>query len=304
MGQGAARFKTDLHAGESSELYHQISIIMPAYNAEPYIAAAARSVLAQTYPHWQLHIVSDDAADYEAVLAAEGIADPRLRFLSSGAIGGGASRARNLALEHIDTPHVAILDADDRFKPRKLERALAALADHAIVTSALDIMDERFSHLRSVGEGPDRVLSPAEHKFVSLSMDSMILWDRRRCDARYDLELTNMTDLELLMQLYRTAERSYHLGEPLHDYIKLSLSMSNGPGITEKMIRAKQILLRRLEDGYYSMADPDGPAGIAAFLRLSLEAETTYPANLAAKPGLLFEDHLEPMLRAASTSAT
>ena len=84
---------------------------MPAYNAEPYIAAAARSVLAQTYPHWQLHIVSDDSKDYEAVLAAAGIVDPRLRFLSSGATGGGASRARNLALELIDTPYVAILDA-------------------------------------------------------------------------------------------------------------------------------------------------------------------------------------------------
>lgn len=275
---------------------HRIAIIMPAYNAEPYIAAAARSVLAQTYPHWQLHIVSDDAKDYEAVLAAAGIADPRLRFLSSGAIGGGASRARNLALELIDAPYVAILDADDRFKPKKLERAIAALADHAIVTAALDVMDERFNHLRHVGKGPDRVLSPAEHKFVSFSMDSMILWDRRRCDARYDLELTNMTDLELLMQLYRTAGRSYHLGEPLHDYIKLTVSMSNGPGVTAKMIRAKEVLLKRLEDGYYPMADPDGPAGIAAFLRISLEAEAAYPAALAAKPGLLFEDHLEPLL--------
>lgn len=273
---------------------------MPAYNAEPYVAAAVRSVLAQTYPHWLLHIVSDDAIDYEALVAAAGIADPRLRFLSSGAIGGGASRARNLALELIDTPYVAILDADDRFKPKKLERAMAALADHAIVTSALDVMDERFNHLRYVGKGPDRVLSPAEHKFVSLSMDSMILWDRRRCDARYDLELTNMTDLELLMQLYRTADRSYHLGEPLHDYVKLSASMSNGPGVTEKMIHAKEILLERLEDGHYSMADPDGPAGIATFLRISLEAEATYPAALGAKPGLLFEDHLEPMLATAS----
>lgn len=281
---------------------HQISIIMSAYNAESYIAAAARSVLAQTYPHWQLHIVSDDSKDYEAVLAAAGIADPRLRFLSSGSTGGGASHARNLALELVDTPYVAILDADDRFKPKKLERAAAALADHAIVTSALDVMDERFDHLRYVGRGPDRVLSPAEHKFVSLSMDSMILWDRRRCDARYDLELTNMADLELLMQLYRTAVRSYHLGEPLHDYIKLTVSMSNGPGITEKMIRSKRTLLQRLEDGYYSMADPDGPAGIAAFLRISLGAEAAYPAALAARPGLLFEDHLEPMLAAASTS--
>jgi len=281
-------------------LTETVSIIMPAYRAEPFIAAAARSVLAQTYPAWQLWIVGDDGADYQALLAAQGLADPRFRFLSSGAIGGGASRARNLALDRLDTPYAAILDADDRFKPQKLERAVRALADHAIVTSALDVMDERFTHLRFVGAGPDRLLGPAEHKFVSLSMDSMILWDRRRCDARYDTGLTNMTDLEFLMQLYRTAGRSFHLGDPLHDYVKLTVSMSNGPGVTEKMLHAKTILLQRLEEGYYPMADPAGPAGIAAFLRISLAAEAAYPAVLAERPGLLFEDHLEPLLAGVS----
>ncbi|MDP1731672.1 MAG: glycosyltransferase family A protein [Devosia sp.] len=280
-----------------------VSIVMPAYRAEPFIGAAVRSVLAQTYPHWRLWIVSDDGEDYDTVLLARGLADRRFRFLSSGTIGGGASRARNMALDLIDTPYAAILDADDRFKPQKLERAVAALADHAVVTSALDVMNERFGHLRHVGAGPDRVLRPAEHKFVSLSMDSMILWDRRRCDARYDTGLTNMTDLELLMQLYRTAGRSWHLGEPLHDYIKLTVSMSNGPGVTETMIRSKKTLLRRLEDGCYPMADPDGPAGIASFLRVSLEAEALYPAALAETPGLLFEDHLEPMLASATSAA-
>lgn len=272
---------------------------MPAYQAGPFIGAAVRSVLAQTWTHWQLWIVSDDAQDYEALLAAQGLADPRFRFTSSGTVGGGASRARNLALDRIDVPYIAILDADDRFKPQKLERAVAALVDHPIVTSALDVRDEHFMHLRYVGAGPDRLLSPAEHKFVSLSMDSMIMWDRRRCDARYDTGLTNMTDLELLLQLYRTADRSFHLGEPLHDYIKLSVSMSNGPGVTEKMIRSKQALLQRLQSGFYPMADATGPAGIAAFLRISLEAEAAYPAALAANPALLFEDHLEPMLAEA-----
>ena len=45
------------------------------------------------------------------------------------------------------------------------------------------------------------------------------------------------------------------------------------------------------------MADATGPEGMAAYLRISLRAEATYPAAVAANPGLLFEDHLEPMLR-------
>jgi glycosyltransferase involved in cell wall biosynthesis len=273
-----------------------ISVIMPAFRAEPFIAEGARSLLAQTYPDWQLVVISDDGTDYEAFLAGAGLRDPRFRFLSSGNVGGGASRARNVALEQLQTPFAAILDADDRFKPQKLERVMAALDRCGIVTCALDVMDSAYRHLRDIGDGDDRVLSPAEHKFVSLSMDSMICWDRRRADARYDLEMTNMTDLEFLMQLYRTVPASFHIGTPVHDYLKVSTSMSNGPGFTDKMIRSKRQLLERLASGRYPMADATGPAGIARFLEISLRAEETYGEALAARPGLLFEDHIEPML--------
>ena len=295
MGQSAGRFKSP----DSPEklVKPTISVIMPAFRAEPFIAEGVRSVLAQTMPDWLLFVIADDGADYEAFLASEGLRDGRIRFLSTGRVGGGASRARNLALDLIDTPYAAILDADDRFKPDKLARVSAALAHYPIVSSALEVMDERYNRLRFVGDGPDRVLSPATHKFVCLSMDSMIAWDRRRCDARYDPDLTNMTDLELLLQLYRTAAESFHIGTPVHDYLKVSTSMSNGPGFSEKMIRSKRSILDRLNAGRYPMADAAGPAGIGKFLEISLKAEESYAAALAGRPGLLFEDHIEPMLK-------
>jgi glycosyltransferase involved in cell wall biosynthesis len=275
-----------------------VAVVIPAYKAQDLIAHAVRSVLAQTYESWEIWVIADDGEDYEELLARQGLADGRFNFLSSGRIGAGASRARNLALDRIGTPYVAILDADDRMKPKKLELAVRALADRPIVSSALDVMDERYTRLRLVGNGPDRTLTPGAYKFVSLSMDSMIVWDRRRCDARYDLTLTNMTDIELLMQLWKTAETVYHLGTPQHDYIKLSTSMSNGEGVTERMIASKKTLLERLEKSQYRFAAPGAADGLTAFLSLSLAAEAAYPMALAEKPGLLFEDHLEPMLRA------
>ncbi len=272
-----------------------VAIVTPAFRAEATLPSTLRSVLSQSWPHWQLWLVADDGADYETLLAADGIRDARIRFLSSGGIGRGASMARNVALDQITAPFVAILDADDRLKPQKLERAVAALAGHAIVTTALDVMAEDFTHLRHVGQGPDRVLSPGQHKFVSLSMDSMVVWDRRRADGRYDPTMSNMTDLELLLQLYRTAPTSMHLGTPLHDYIKRSSSMSNGKNVAAGMIASKTEILRRLETGHYGLpaAEVDG---LTRFLAISLEAEARYGAALAARPGLLFEDHLEPLL--------
>jgi glycosyltransferase involved in cell wall biosynthesis len=272
-----------------------VAIITPAWNAQATIVSTVQSALLQTHAAWELWLVADDGFDYQAFLADAGISDARLRFLSSGGTGRGASHARNVALDQLTAPYAAILDADDRLKPQKLERAVAALAEHAIVSTALDVMTEDFSHLRHVGDGPDRILTAGTHKWVSLSMDSMIVWDRRRADARYDPTMSNMTDLEFLAQLYRTAPTSFHLGTPLHDYIKRASSMSNGSNVAAGMIASKTEILRRLQAGHYGLPAED-VEGLAAFLTISLDAEARYEAALAATPGLLFEDHLQPML--------
>jgi glycosyltransferase involved in cell wall biosynthesis len=273
-----------------------IAVITPAYQAETLLPQAVRSVLAQTNPDWEHWIISDDLVDYEALLGREGLLDPRQRFRSSGKLGGGSTRARNLLFDEIATPYAAILDADDRLKPRKLELALAALADHAIVSVALDVMDDQYRHRRFVGDGPDQVLRTRDYKFTSLSMDSMIVWDRRKADGRYDTELRNMTDLDLLLQLWRTAPGTFHLGTPLHDYVKIKTSMSNSTGVTARMIAAKNTLVERLKAGFYPLADPEGVEGLLRFLTISLEAEAEYDAYLEAHPDGLFEDNLEPRL--------
>jgi glycosyltransferase involved in cell wall biosynthesis len=257
------------------------------------------SVLAQTNPDWEHWIIADDGADYASLLAGMDLADRRQKFLSSGRIGGGSTRARNIVLDALDSPYAALLDADDRLKPEKLARAVAGLAEQPIVSVALDVMAPDFTSLRLVGTGPDRVLSAGEHKWVSLSMDTMLVWDRRRVDGRYDTELPNMTDLDFLMRLYRTSATSLHIGTPLHDYVKIASSMSNAAGFTERMISAKTTLLERLRSGFYPMVDPRGAEGIAAFLEISLKAEKIYPEVLRNNPAALFEDTIEPMLRAA-----
>lgn len=272
-----------------------VAIVTPAWKAQATILTTVQSILAQTYLAWELWLVADDGFDYEAFLAASGLSDPRFHFLSSGGSGRGAAVARNVALDRIATPYAAVLDSDDRLKPRKLELAVAALAEHGIVSTAMDVMTEDFRHLRYVADGPDQVLTAGTHKWVNLSGDTMLAWDRRRADGRYDPALSNMNDLEFLLQLYRTAPTSLHLGTPLHDYIKRTSSMSNGSNVTAGMIASKSEILRRLEAGQYGLSAQD-VEGAAAFLRISREAEARYEAALAARPGLLFEDHLQPML--------
>lgn len=273
-----------------------VSIIMPAFRAEASIAAAVQSVLAQSHAAFELIVIADDETDYEAVLGRAGIADERIRFLATGAVGSGSSAARNAGLDGAKNEVVAMLDADDRMMPEKLARALPHLDGHGIVSTALRVESADGSFLRTVGEGPDRVLDPGSYKFVNLSMDSMLVYDRQKADPRYDPSFPCLTDIEFLLKLWATNATVFHLGTPFHAYVKQPASVSNKSGAGSAMVATKQRLLAAFEAGGYPLADETGRAGLMRFYRLSLLAEQSYGARLEKTPGLLFEDHLETFL--------
>ena len=102
-----------------------VSIITPAYTAARFVEETARSVMAQTHPHWEMLIVDDCSKDdTRAVLERLSATEPRIRPIFQPK-NGGPARARNTALEAARSPVVAFLDSDDLWLPEKLERQLA-----------------------------------------------------------------------------------------------------------------------------------------------------------------------------------
>ncbi len=97
-----------------------ISIVMPAYRCKDTIAESVESVLAQTYENWELVISIDDAEDYAQELFANGLGDPRIKFVFTDGIETGSSNARNIGVEAAASQFIAVLDADDLFAPNKL----------------------------------------------------------------------------------------------------------------------------------------------------------------------------------------
>lgn len=109
-------------------MHDLVSIIMPAYNCETFIAEAIASVRAQTYRHWNLIVVDDCSTDGTARVAREWAErDPRVRVLSLLA-NRGTSAARNLGLAHSAGRYVAFLDADDIWAADKLDKQIAFMA--------------------------------------------------------------------------------------------------------------------------------------------------------------------------------
>jgi hypothetical protein len=103
-----------------------VSIIIPFFNRIEWLLEAVESVLAQTYGDWEL-IVVDDGSTEPFDLARLG-SDPRITYLRQD--NRGAAAARNAGIARARGEFIAFLDADDAFRPSKLEVQVAFMRAH------------------------------------------------------------------------------------------------------------------------------------------------------------------------------
>ena len=110
-----------------------ISIIVPVYNAEKYLADAIQSVLNQTYSNFELIAVNDGSADRSLEILQQ-FTDHRVRIINKE--NTGVSDTRNVAIKAAKGEFVCFLDADDYYSPyfiqRMYETAIANDADMVV----------------------------------------------------------------------------------------------------------------------------------------------------------------------------
>ncbi len=101
-----------------------ISVLMTAYNAEPFIEEAIGSILKQTYKHWEL-LIADDCSTDETKKVIAKFTDPRIRIYHNSK-NLHYLRTRNKLVEKATGDFITLLDADDYCLPTRLERQLDA----------------------------------------------------------------------------------------------------------------------------------------------------------------------------------
>lgn len=100
----------------------KVSIITPSYNSEKYIADTIKSVQKQTYQNWEMIIVDDCSTDSTCeIVESFSALDDRIRLLRQEK-NAGAGAARTRAMRESKGRFVAYLDADDIWKPDKLNK--------------------------------------------------------------------------------------------------------------------------------------------------------------------------------------
>jgi succinoglycan biosynthesis protein ExoO len=115
----------------------KVSVIIPAYNTEQYIRQAIYSALEQTETQIEV-IVVDDASTDRTAMVVEGISDDRVRLIKNQR-NLGPSGSRNRAIEVARGDWIAVLDSDDWYAPRRLERLLEVACEQRVEMVADDV---------------------------------------------------------------------------------------------------------------------------------------------------------------------
>lgn len=148
-----------------------VSVITIFLDEERFLAEAVESVLAQTYPHWELLLCDDGSTDRSSELARDYARrhPGRIRYLEHpGHENRGMSATRNLGLAHARGELIAFIDGDDVWLPEKLARQVDILDRYPRAAMVYgpsllwhgwtgDPADATRDVLRELGVRPDRV---------------------------------------------------------------------------------------------------------------------------------------------------
>lgn len=213
-----------------------ISVVITSYDHKEYLVQAVDSVIHQTTRPVEIIIADDHSTDGSVELIREYVVN------YPGWIKGvfqtenvGIPRNRNAALRQVIGNYVAILDGDDRFLPRKLEREIEALRRYPgaqCVYSNVQFIDPEGQRLgvRDQAEQPsgDVFVYVARGKFGllrSMLIDYTVLEDVGYLDAR----LPKYDGFDLTVQLTKRSQFAY-VPDPLAEYRIHPTSDSKGYG--------------------------------------------------------------------------
>ena len=219
-----------------------VSIIVPVYMAEAYIAETIEMVRRQTYKNWELILVDDASPDDSAEIIQEAASqklsgeNPETDRFSKGRIhlikkekNEGAARARNTGIENANGRYIAFLDADDVWKPDKLEKELAFIKDRQaeFVFTAYEFGDEEARGLGKIVNVPER-LTYRKALSRTVIFTSTVMFDM----SKLSKELIRMPEVEsedtaTWWKILRAGYVAYGLNEALVIYRRPKKSLSS-----------------------------------------------------------------------------
>ncbi|MEM6299439.1 MAG: glycosyltransferase [Bacteroidota bacterium] len=197
-----------------------VSVMMPAYNAAPYIGEAIESILSQTYANFELIILDDGSTDDTLEIAKKyATKDSRIRLLENEG-NQGLAFTRNRLLQEVKGAYLAILDSDDVSLPTRLEKQVAFLNAHpqvGLLGTAVTTISEKGEPLGQMRfeTAPNQIKSLL--LFQNCFAQSAVMLRREFASLGYRSAYPPSEDYDLWVRISRRAKVA-NLPEPLVKY--------------------------------------------------------------------------------------
>ncbi|HAS42979.1 MAG TPA: glycosyl transferase family 2 [Microscillaceae bacterium] len=128
----------------------KLAVLLPFYNAESTLSAAIESILTQTYQDFELVLVNNASTDQSLTIAQKfANQDSRITLIEEPQL--GIVYALNTGLNHIQTPYIARMDADDVALPSRLEKQVAFLDAHPEIALVSCVVQHRSTSVNTLG---------------------------------------------------------------------------------------------------------------------------------------------------------
>lgn len=216
---------------QGDKVNETVSIIVPVYNAEKYIVETMEHVAAQTYEDWELLLVVDGCGDDCARVIREyqkTTGEKRLRLMVNEE-NMGAARSRNRGLLAARGRYIAYVDADDLWRPEKLERQLQYMREKqaAFVFTGYEFADEEGAGTGRVVHVPSRLTYREALKNTTI-FTSTVMFDTQRI-PREMLEMPEIKseDTALWWKVLREGHTAWGLDQNLVLYRRPRQSLSS-----------------------------------------------------------------------------
>jgi glycosyltransferase involved in cell wall biosynthesis len=122
-----------------------VSIIAPMYNSEDYISETIKSVINQTHKNWELILIDDKSKDNTLKIINPFLKKNSNIILFKNRVNLGAALTRNKGIIEANGQYITFLDADDLWKPHKLETQIAFMKKTKcdVCFSSYDLINEK-----------------------------------------------------------------------------------------------------------------------------------------------------------------
>jgi len=198
-----------------------VSVIIPCYNGEKFIADAIESVLNQTYQNWELIIIDDGSTDNSEDIVKKIITDSQIKLIKH-KYNKGIAKTKNTGIANAKGKYIAFLDQDDIWLNSKLELQLKcfelANSDIGVVCTGMIFTDDVLRP-RYIFKGFDDIDQEKliKNLYLKPANSSSIMMVKKECFDRigtFNEDLIGWDDYELLMRL-ATISKIKYIRKPL-----------------------------------------------------------------------------------------